>query len=57
MKELKAFRMLYPTGSIQTEMISNENGVCIFKAIVGYYNEDATLLHILRNGTHYEKRR
>ena len=54
-ERIRAFRMLYPTGSIQTEMISNENGVCIFKAIVGYYNEDATLLHILGTGTAYEK--
>lgn len=54
-ERIRAFRMLYPTGSIQTEMISNENGVCIFKAIVGYYNEDATILHILGTGTAYEK--
>ena len=54
-ERIRAFRMLYPTGSIQTEMISNDNGVCIFKAIVGYYNEDATLLHILGTGTAYEK--
>lgn len=54
-ERIKAFRMLYPTGSIQTEMISNVDGVCIFKAIVGYYNEDATILHILGTGTAYEK--
>lgn len=55
-ERIKAFRMLYPTGSIQTEMISNENGVCIFKAIVGYYDRfDATILHILGTGTAYEK--
>lgn len=55
-ERIKAFRMLYPTGSIQTEMISNANGVCIFKAIVGYYDRlDATILHILGTGTAYEK--
>ena len=54
-ERIKAFRMLYPTGSIQTEMISNFDGVCIFKAIVGYYNEDATILKILGTGTAYEK--
>ena len=54
-ERIKAFRMLYPTGSIQTEMISNIDGVCIFKAIVGYYNEDATILKILGTGTAYEK--
>lgn len=55
-QRIKAFRMLYPTGTIQTEMISNENGVCVFKAIVGYYPDgDSTLIHILGTGTAYEK--
>ena len=54
-ERIKAFRMLYPTGSIQTEMISNADGVCIFKAIVGYYNDDATILKVLGTGTAYEK--
>ena len=35
-QRIKAFRMLYPQGVIETEMISNENGICIFKAFVGY---------------------
>ena len=35
-QRIKAFRMVYPTGTIETEMLSNENGVCIFKATVGY---------------------
>lgn len=34
-QRIKAFRMIYPMGTIDTEMISNENGVCIFKATVG----------------------
>lgn len=54
-ERIKAFRKLYPTGSIQTEMISNVDGVCIFKAIVGYYNDDATILKVLGTGTAYEK--
>lgn len=54
-ERIKAFRKLYPTGSIQTEMISNIDGVCIFKAIVGYYNDDATILKVLGTGTAYEK--
>lgn len=33
-QRIKAFRMIYPQGSLPTEMISNENGVCIFKASV-----------------------
>ena len=35
-QRIKAFRMLYPDGFIKTEMLSNEDGVCIFKATVGY---------------------
>lgn len=55
-QRIKAFRMLYPTGTIQTEMISNENGVCVFKAKVGYYPDgDSTLIHILGTGYAYEK--
>lgn len=34
-QRIKAFRMVYPIGFIKTEMISNENGVVIFKAVVG----------------------
>lgn len=34
-QRIKAFRMIYPMGTIDTEMISNENGICIFKATVG----------------------
>lgn len=49
-QRIKAFRMLYPNGTILTEMVSNQNGVCIFKASV-YDGED----HILATGTAYEK--
>lgn len=49
-QRIKAFRMLYPNGTILTEMISNDNGVCIFKASV-YDGDD----HILATGTAYEK--
>lgn len=33
-QRIKAFRMLHPEGCIHTEIISNENGVCIIKATV-----------------------
>lgn len=49
-QRIKAFRMLYPQGSIETELINNENGVCIFKATVK--NEEEK---ILATGTAYEK--
>ena len=48
-QRVKAFRMLYPQGTIQTEMISCEGGICIFKATVS----DCDL--ILATGTAYEK--
>ena len=52
-QRIKAFRMVYPQGVIETEMLSNENGVCVFKAIVGY-REDGEL-YKLATGTAYEK--
>lgn len=52
-QRIKAFRMVYPTGIIETEMLSNENGVCIFKASVGYREGDET--YKLATGTAYEK--
>lgn len=49
-QRIKAFRMLHPQGSITTEMLSNENGICIFKAYV--LTEEG---HVLGTGTAYEK--
>lgn len=60
-QRIKAFRMVYPDGFIQTELLSNENGICIFKAEVGTYTtvvtEEGTKrsLDILGTGTAYEK--
>ena len=42
--------MLYPQGSIETELINNENGICIFKSIIK--DEEGK---ILGTGTAYEK--
>jgi hypothetical protein len=53
-QRIKAFRQVYPTGSIQTVMVSNENGVCVFQAVVGYNNENG-VYQILGTGTAYEK--
>jgi len=33
-ERIKAFRMLYPNGSIETEIIKDEDGVCTIKATV-----------------------
>lgn len=52
-QRIKAFRMVYPTGIIETEMLSNENGVCVFRAIVGY--RDGEEIYKLATGTAQEK--
>lgn len=49
-QRIKAFRSICPGGSIMTEMISCQNGVCIFKATV--CDED---MKVLGTGTAYEK--
>ena len=48
-QRIKAFRMVFPDGTIDTEMISNENGVCVFKCSVYNGNE------LLGTGHAYEK--
>lgn len=48
-QRIKAFRKLYPEGTIETEMLSNENGVCVFKARV------MALGCVLGTGHAYEK--
>lgn len=49
-QRIKAFRMIFPTGQIITELISMENGICIFKAEVRDSEGN-----ILGTGTAYEK--
>ena len=49
-QRIKAFRMVYPEGAIMTEMVSNEDGVCVFRATV-YTDGDRPL----GTGTAYEK--
>ncbi len=60
-QRIKAFRMLYPEGTIETEMLSNEKGICVFKASI-YANytilEDGnvrTTKVVLGTGHAYEK--
>ena len=38
-QRIKAFRMVYPTGCIRTEMLSNDGGVCVFRCAVGYTDD------------------
>lgn len=58
-QRVKAFRKLFPDGFIKTEILSHEGGVCIIRAIVGYYDrnhEDDELIEVvLGTGTASEK--
>lgn len=53
-QRIKAFRMVYPEGFIRTKMLSNENGVCVFKATAGFYDENGRP-RVLGTGHAYEK--
>ena len=53
-ERIKAFRKLYPEGFICTDILSNETGVCIIKATVGFVNENGER-QVLGTGTAYEK--
>jgi hypothetical protein len=48
-ERIRAFRELYPNGSIMTEMVSNENGMCVFKTNIIVDNQ------ILATGHAYER--
>ena len=51
-QRIKAFRMVYPDGFILTEMLSNTDGICIFRASVGFRWGGSDM--ILGTGTAYE---
>ena len=53
-QRIKAFRMVYPMGVIQTRLNSITDGVCVMSATVGYYDETGNL-KLLGTGTAYEK--
>ena len=53
-QRIKAFRMVFPEGTVSTEIISIENGVCVIRATVGFDDENGNF-HILGTGTAYEK--
>ena len=53
-QRVMAFRKLFPDGFIRTNLVSNENGVCFMKAMVGYTSEDREDV-ILATGWAYEK--
>lgn len=49
-QRIKAFRMVHPEGTISTDLISNENGMCIFRATISDKHGV-----VLGTGTAYEK--
>lgn len=53
-QRIKAFRMVFPDGCIRTELISNEDGVCVFKAEI-FTNAEHEVSTLLGTGHAYEK--
>ena len=53
-QRIKAFRMVYPDGFIRTHMDSNVDGVCVFSALVGFFDDKGDSL-VIGTGTAYEK--
>lgn len=53
-QRIKAFRMVCPEGCIKTELVSNEDGVCVFKAWVYTRTEDGVCT-LLGTGHAYER--
>ena len=59
-QRIKAFRMVYPEGCIKTELVSNEDGVCVFRAEVysgqtAEDDEDGYEDNLLGTGHAYER--
>ena len=52
-RRVMAFRKLFPEGFIRTELVSNNDGVCVMKAVVGI--NDQTGENVLATGWAYEK--
>ena len=52
-ERIRAFRTLFPEGFIKTDILSMENGVCVMKTKVGYYENGHEI--VLGTGLAYEK--
>lgn len=48
-ERIKAFRDMYPKGSIMTDIVSNQDGMCVIKAVIVVDNQ------IVATGHAYEK--
>lgn len=53
-QRIKAFRIVYPTGTIDTNLYSNQDGVCVFVARVGFSDENGNYT-LLGTGTAFER--
>ena len=53
-ERILAFRKLYPEGFIKTDLVSNEDGVCVMKGTAGFYDDEGRE-HILGEAYAYEK--
>ena len=60
-QRIKAFRMVYPNGLIETEMVSNVDGLCVFRAYAystitnSIDGNETTERLLLGTGTAYER--
>ena len=54
-QRITAFRKLFPTGYIKTELLSNVDKVCVIRAEVGYHDDASGAYVILGTGMAYEK--
>ena len=52
-QRIKAFRMVYPQGFIETQIMSHGEGVVIFRSVVGYYEAGQRI--VIGVGTAYER--
>ena len=53
-QRVKVFRMLYPQGFIISEMLKNEDGICVIRSSAGIYDEDGNAI-TLGTGIAYER--
>lgn len=53
-QRIKAFRMVFPTGSIVTDLLSDDNGRCVMKTTVSVTDDDGNT-RVLGTGMAYEK--
>lgn len=53
-QRVKAYKIVFPTGFIETKIVSIEDGVCIMRAQVGYYTDEGVRI-VLATGTAFEK--